>query len=174
MSIIDTVTGLASPHLLLIKLAAVGVVLAGAAYGGWHARGVVAQRDIAEIHATHAAALAREIVQARADERAVQTKQSEAINAAAAKVPAFRAAVVRAVVAGDGMRKPIDAIAASCKSDPAAVAAGYDAADATRVLADVLGEMGAVGRIMAATATERGIALEACVQSYNALIPKEK
>ena len=157
------------PPLATLRLVGAAVLLVGAAWAGWSLRANSAERDIAEIHAAQAISLATEVEKARADERAVQTKQTEVINAAAAKQPAFRAAVRAAAVAGDGLRYAAATVAARCPSDPAVVAVGADAANPARVLADVLADVERVGRTVAATADERGIAVDACVGSYNAL-----
>lgn len=153
---------------LLIAGAALAALIAGFS-GGWTWRAAMADRDIAELHAAQAKALVTATEAARADERAVQTKQTGVINAAAAKQPAHRAAERAAAIAGDGLRFAAATVAARCPSDTPVVTAGQDAAGPARVLADVLADVERVGRAMAATADERGIAITACVGSYEAL-----
>lgn len=116
--------------------------------------------------ATRAAAEAREqAASAQEAARRLDTLQ-EVTDAATIRLQARPAALRAAAAAGDGLRLRAAELAASAAA-PAADCT--PAADASRVLADVLGRLEEAGRRAAAIADERGDAGAACERAWDAM-----
>jgi len=158
-----------------------GLAVAAACFaGGWSAKAVIADRDIAALQAQHAQAVAAAAqlsqameAQARAEEsrraadiERIARAEREAQQARAAAAVRTRAA---AVSLRDAARAATDALAAEAARDPGAAERGETTAGPGLVLADVLGALGERLADMAATADDaraRGIA---CERAYDAL-----
>lgn len=118
------------------------------------------------------AEIATERMQAAVDqqqrEHATAIEQAEADRNAATRTAQTRADRTRADVAGDGLRHRAAGLVA-LGSAPAGQRC--DAAEAARMLADVLGDMETRGRAVSEYADSLETALVACQQSYAALRP---
>jgi hypothetical protein len=171
MSIIDTVSTLASPHLLLIKLAAVGVVLAGVVGVTWHARGVVADRDIAELHAARDKATAAASEAARAIERTRVANLEGIAREADTRTQIARRDAVAAADVSRRLREHIARLAGAATNDSPAAEPGAPAAGPGLLLADLFGRADARAGDLAAwadTAYNAGLACERAYDSLNA------
>jgi hypothetical protein len=121
---------------------------------------------------TSAALLAT--AEARAEEQRRSAAQLEITNEAERLSNLGRAAAVRAVAAGDGLRQRAAPIASACdraRSDPSPVIAGQTAPAPGAVLAGVLQRLDDAAGQLAAFADASRIAGLACERSYDALKP---
>lgn len=103
---------------------------------------------------------------ARAEERRRQDAADQLRGEAHAQIEQAQADAAAADSAADGLRREADRLKrklASCASTGAGSAPGRDAGT---VLADVLSEVEAAGRAMAAEADRRGVAGAACERQY--------
>jgi hypothetical protein len=166
---------LSSPYLLAVV--AVAGVLAGS-FGGWTARGVVADRAIAELQVAQAQERQRSADAARAAEaqaREVEqdrVKKLEAIeNEARTRTASLAADAAAARRAADSLRQHIARLAAGGQtaSDPAPAVSGPPAAGPGLVLAELL--IRSVDRTveLAAAYDAANAAGLACERAYDAV-----
>ena len=169
-------------HLVIspsVKAAAAGFALTLAAYGGWSARGAIADRALALLRAEHAEQIAASNAAAAAAGRRERQREAdwnrdyrEIADDAQEQIDRARADAARAARAADGLRAAAQAAARACRGageGAAAAEGGASAADAGLVFADVLGGMDARGRELAALADERGAAGAACERAHESL-----
>lgn len=153
---------------VLIALA----VLAGAAGGGWMARGWLADRETAESAAVIATARETAMHGALVETTRRLTAQQEAADAAEKLARRARADAAAAGAAAGRLRDyAADLAARAGACDPAAAAVGPAASAPAVVLADMLGRLEARGRELADEATRRGIVADECAARYDALTP---
>lgn len=152
----------------LIAAAAMAGVLAGAA-GAWHARGVVAERDIAELQAERDRATAAASESARAIERARITTLETIVHEADTRTQTARRDAVAAADVARRLREHVARLAGGAAADPAPAAAGEAAAGPGLVLADLFGRADARAGELAAWADEAHGAGLACQRVYEAL-----
>lgn len=172
--------GVIGPYRWLAGALVALALLAAAAAGGWQARAVIADRDIATLEAAHQLvwstheqkARAEEVTQ-RAEEARRATSLREIADAAHTRTKARATAVRTAAAAGDGLR--IDATAFAARDSPASSDPGTTdlsaADDRAAVLANMLADVELLGREMARVADEARDAGSACQASYDALTP---
>lgn len=164
----------------LYALAGAVVVAAALGTGGaWYARGVVADRDLAQLGRQHAQAVAQAAGTAReaeAQARLEEQRRAAALQEIADEADAARARATadadRARRAADSLRDAARAAAARCSApadDPTAAEPGASAASPGLVLADVLGRADdRAGELAAALDASRAAGL-ACERAYDAL-----
>ena len=161
----------------LLAVVAVAGVLVGA-FSGWAARGVVAERDIAELQALHAAERQRHADAARAAEASARlTEQARAAAIERIERDAFTrnqtlaADAAAARRAADSLRAHVARLASggAAASDPGAADGSPPAAGSGLVLAQLLGR--SVDRTveLAAFADAANAAGLACERSYAAV-----
>jgi hypothetical protein len=176
-----------TPYALIAAALAALALLAAAGAGGYQARGVIADRDIATLKATHALALAQhaqaltdqaqQAQAAEAQQRIVQTRITtalqEASNVAYKRTNARAVAARRAAVGGGGLRIDAANFAAFTNSTESNSYATNlsEAIQRATLLANVLGSVEFEGRGMAEVADEARDAGHACQASYDALTP---
>lgn len=162
-------TALLAQYRLLLLAAAVAVLMVVSAAGAWQWQANAYGKQIAGIERDQAKANERAETKARTEEQRRQTA-IEVIRNDAAKTQAIANADAAAADAtADSLRAELDRIkrrAAGCAS---ATTGSATAESATGVLADLLSEVEAAGRAMAAEADRRGVAGGACELSYDAV-----
>jgi hypothetical protein len=146
---------------------ALGAALAWGGYG--HLRAGSLQGRLDRQATEHAEQALRAETEARAEEQRRASAHQEIANESERLARMARDAAVRSAVAGDGLRQRAAAVAARC--DPAAAGSREASARAGLLLADVLGQMEAAGRELAAEADRRGIAGSTCERAYQSLTP---
>lgn len=158
------------------KLIAAVVVGGSLVAGGWMARGVLADRKIAQIRADQAEKIAQAEAAARAREHAIIDRTEEIVRDARQTVENLRADAAAAVVAADGLRVAAARYAARrCPAAPVAPASGGAPAivpsgmhDGDRLLR-VLGELDGAAGALAAHADRARAAGLACERAYEAV-----
>ena len=153
------------------------IVIGGSLIGaGWMARGVLADRKIAQIRADQAEKVAQAEAAARAREHAIIDRTEEIVREARTTVENLRADAAAAVVAADGLRAAAARYAARrCPAAPAGPASGGspaivppDMRDGDRLLR-VLGELDGAAGALAEHADRARAAGLACERSYEAV-----
>jgi hypothetical protein len=158
-----------------VMAALAGLLVSLSAFGGWSARSVIADRDLAEVHADHAAQIEAANARTQAAERnaaaAVEQevlRERERTAQAQARVAALAAARADAAGAAQRLRDHIARLAAATAAEhPAAALGSETVAGAGLVFADLYGSE-------ADEADELGAALDealarglACERSYD-------
>jgi hypothetical protein len=153
------------------------IVIGGSLIGaGWMARGVIADRKIAQIRAEQAERVAQAEAAARAREHAIIDRTEEIVRDARETVENLRADAAAAVVAADGLRAAAARYAARrCPAAPATPASGGASTvvpsgmhDGDRLLR-VLGELDGAAGALAEHADRARAAGLACERAYEAV-----
>jgi hypothetical protein len=153
------------------------IVIGGSLIGaGWMARGVLADRKIAQIRADQAEKVAQAEAAARAREHAIIDRTEEIVREARSTVENLRADAAAAVVAADGLRVAAARYAARrCPAAPLTPASGGAPTivpgsmhDGDRLLR-VLGELDGAAGALAEHADRARAAGLACERAYEAV-----
>ena len=150
---------------------AVAALMALAAGGAWQWQANSYGKQIADIRAEHAEALAHAQTQARAEEQRRQLAVEGIRTDAQTHIAQAGADAATADATADGLRVELARIERGAASRPRPANGSPPRPDTTAVLADLLEEVERAGRAMAAEATRRGIAGEAAERAYGALSP---
>ena len=165
------------PMPCLLAGTALAALLAGSV-GGWTARGVIAERDIAEVHALQAQERQRHADAARkaeADARAIEHERVASIERiereSFKRNQALQADAASARLAADKLRKHIARLAgsSSATSDSGAASVGEATAGTGLVYANVFGQVIERSVQLAEFADRAHAAGIACEASYQAL-----
>lgn len=153
----------------LLIAAAIAVLMALSAAGAWQWQANAYGRQIADMRRDQADANALAQAGARREEQRRQTALDEVRQDAQDKITTAAADATAADATADSLRADLARIKRRAAGNTCTAAGGTATESATGLLADLLGEVEAAGRAMAAEADRRGIAGAACERSYDAV-----
>lgn len=155
-------------RLLLIAIGA-AVLMALSAAGAWQWQANAYGKQIADTARDQAMANEWAATKARTEEQRRQTAIEGIRTNAKDQIKLATADATAADATADSLRAELARIKRRAAGNTCAATGGAPAENATGVLADVLSEVEAAGRAMAAEADRRGIAGTACELSYDAV-----
>jgi len=135
---------------------------------GWTLNGWRLGNELANTHVVYERANAFAQTQARKTESAWQTKLDQEVGHAQASIEIAVLDAAAADTVADGLRKELDRIKRRASTCPSTAGASPTTTSATDVLTDLLSEVEAAGRELAAEADARRVAGLTCERSWPA------
>ncbi len=148
---------------------AVAALMALSAYGAWQWQANAYGKQIAGMQRDQAQAQEQAQAAARAEEQRRQTAIEGIRTDAKDQIKLAAADAAAADATADSLRGELARIKRRAASGACAATGSPSAESTTGVLADLLGEVEAAGRAMAAEADRRGVAGRACEGAYAAV-----